>query len=527
MTKKLKDYKPSKWVYVIFFTLPLFFTLLIIRKLDNDIWYLLSEGRYIIQNGIYHIDPLSMHKGLAVTVQNWLSASMFWVIYNTFKEPGLIIMILLCNYFICLFLYKICMVISDDNKILSLLLMFATSITLSSHFIVSRPQILSFVVLLALIYILELYIKTDNAKYLIWLPIFSLIEINIHASLWWMLFLFTLPYVIDSFKNSILQTQGYRKKPLFIAIAIALLVGFINPYGYKAITFIFTSYGDKYMHSYINELLPFTFKANNLCNHMSLLILLTTLIYIFFREGHIRIRYICLYCGTLILGLMSIKGFSHFILVSTFPLAYFFKDLFPKTFDDIIPSARKLLNIFYGIFGIIVVIGTGAFLVYKLINVRLSHDAQTAMDVLSKYADKTKHNIYSSFNDGGYVEFRGYKPYMDPRAELYLKKNNKKEDLFKEYYNLQHSLLDGEKFVEKYNFDFMLVGYGDVLRTTMQNNTKYFVLYDDSTKKYTIFVRNDIFDAETRQQVIDSYNDAVEKAKANQEKKNAKQKEAS
>ena len=522
MVKKIKEYKPSKWVYVIFFALPLFFTLLIIKKLDNDIWYLLSEGRYIVQNGIYKIDPLSMHKGLHVTVQNWASASLFWIIYNTFKEPGLIIMILICNFFICFFAYKLCLTISEDNKILSMLIMFATSITLSSHYIVSRPQIISFVILLALLYVLELYIRTDNGKYLIWIPIFSLIEINMHASLWWMLFLFILPYVIDSFKSKYLRTQGYRKKPLFIAIIVALLVGFINPYGYKAITFIFTSYGDKYMHAYINELLPFTFKANNLCNHMFLLMLMTSLIYVFFREGHIRVRYICLYCGTMILGLMSIKGFSHFVLVSTFPLAYFFKDLFPKSFDEILPPIRKLLNVFYCIIAIFVFSITSAAFIYRVSNVKLTHDADKAMDVLSQYADKKKHNIYSSFNDGGYVEFRGYKPYMDPRAELYLKKNNKKEDLFKEYYDLQHNILDKEEFVDKYSFDFMLVGYSDALRTTMQENTKYFVLYDDSEKQYTIFVRNDIFDAETRQQVIDSYNEAVEKAKAEAKEKEAK-----
>ncbi|MBR4231283.1 MAG: hypothetical protein IKR74_03905 [Bacilli bacterium] len=522
MVKKIKEYKPSKWIYVIFFTLPLFFTLLVIRNLDNDLWYLLSEGRYIVQNGIYKIDPLSMHKGLHVTVQNWASASLFWIIYNLFKEPGMIVLVLICNFFICFFAYKLCLTISDDNKILSMLLMFATSITLSSHYIVTRPQILSFIILLALLYVLELYIKTDNGKYLIWIPIFSFIEINIHASLWWMIFLFILPYVIDSFKNNFLRTQGYRKKPLFIAIIVALLVGFINPYGYKAITFIFTSYGDKYMHSYINELLPFTFSSNNLANHMFLLILITSLIYVFFREGNIRVRYICLYCGTMILGLMSIKGFSHFVLVSTFPLAYFFKDLFPKSFNDIFPELRKALNIFYCIVGVLIIAGTSALFVYKIITVKLTHNAEVAIDVISQYADKNKHTIYSSFNDGGYVEFRGYKPYMDPRAELYLKKNNKKEDLFKEYYDLQHNILNREEFVDKYKFDFMLVGYSDALKATMQESTKYFVLYDDSEKQYMVFVRNDVFDAETRQQVIDSYSDALEKAKAEAKEKEVK-----
>ena len=68
----------------------------------------------------------------------------------------------------------------------------------------------------------------------------------------------------------------------------------------------------------------------------------------------------------------------------------------------------------------------------------------------------------------------------------------------------------------------MLVGYSDALKATMQESTKYFVLYDDSEKQYMVFVRNDVFDAETRQQVIDSYSDALEKAKAEAKEKEVK-----
>ena len=110
MQKKKKiEYKPSKWIYILMFTVPLLLISMLFVGLDNDIWYLLSEGRYIVQHGIYYIDPLSMHEGLQVVVQNWLSASMFWVIYSAFGEMGLFFLILICNVFICLLLYKICM----------------------------------------------------------------------------------------------------------------------------------------------------------------------------------------------------------------------------------------------------------------------------------------------------------------------------------------------------------------------------------------------------------------------------------
>lgn len=515
MTKKIKEkkkeYKPSIWLFIALFAFPLLLTVLYVKHLDNDIWYLLSEGRYIVENGIYHIDPLSIHEGLQVTVQNWLSASIFWIIFDMFGEMGLYTLIIICNFFICLLLYKICMLLSEKNYILSLLIMFLCDITLTSHYIVSRPQIISFIVLLGVIYALELYVKTENWKYLIWLPVLSLIEVNMHASLWWMIFLFTLPYVIDSFKIPFLRTQGFKKKPLFIAIAVAFLVGFINPYGYKAITFIFTSYGDTLMHQYISELLPFRF-TNNLSKHMFIVMMTIGIIYTLFREGKVRVRYICLFCGTMILGFMSVKGFSHFILVSMFPLAYFFSDMFPKDFSTLEPIAKKIVSYTMMGFSILCIGGTCYFYFTAPEKIKLKHDADGAMEALKRFDSKDA-IVYSSFNNGGYVEYNGYKAYIDPRAEVFLKKNNKKEDIFKENYDVQHGTSSIEKFINKYKFTHLLVQNTDKLYNGLQGNENYFVYYENTNTGYRLYVRNDQVSDDEREAIIKSYNDAIEKAK--------------
>ena len=519
MVKKKKEkFKPTIWLYIALFAFPLVLTLLYVKSLDNDIWYLLSEGRYIVTHGIYHIDPLSMHEGLQVVVQNWLSASIFWIIYDLFGEMGLLFLILICNFFICFMLYKICNLISDKNYVLSLLIMFLCDITLTSHYIVSRPQIFSFILLLGVIYVLELYAKTEDKKYLIWLPILSLIEANLHASLWWMIFLFTLPYVIDSFKIKFLNTQGFKKKPLFIAILLAFLVGFINPYGYKMITFIFTSYGDKYMHLYINELLPYSF-SNNLGKHMFITFGMIAFCYAFFREGHIRFRYLCLFAGTLLLGFMSVKGFSHFILVSFFPMAYFFKDIFPKDFSELDNKSRAFIK------GMLMLVSGICFAAFIFLltkapaKVELKHDAQDVMTYMIKKFDPNDVTIYSSFNNGGFVEFYGYKPYIDPRAELYLKKNNKKDDIFEELYKLQHRELDVESFISKYNFTHLLVQNSDVLYNNSYVQDKYFIIYENTKTGYRLYMRDDLLTDEERKEAEKQYTDAVDKAKEEAEKK--------
>lgn len=520
--KKKNIIKPkyviSKWIYVLFFSVLTLCSLFAIKKLDNDIWYLLSEGRYIVQNGIYHIDPLSMHEGFHIVVQNWLSASILWLLFSGFGEMGIVTFVLICNFFIAYFCYKICMVISDDNPILSLAIAFATDALLIPNFVVTRPQVFSFALLLGLIYVLELYIKKDNGKYLIWLPIISFIEANMHASLWWMIYLFTLPYIIDGLRIKFLRTQGYRLKPLLIAIGVALVVGLINPYGYKMATFIFTSYGDKYMHMFISELLPFQF-SSRLGKSSFILMLFVPLCMIFFREGKIRIRYICLFCGTLILGFMSIKGLAHFTLVSLFPLAYFFKDLFPlRIYEDIKPT-ENIIKWMFCAFSILT-IGFGSYYYFTDIKrVKLHHDAEDVLNAMEKSFDKEKDTVYVSFNDGGYVEYRGFKSYIDPRAEVFLKINNKKADIFKENYELANGKLNLHEFLEKYKFSLLLVNNKDYIYNHITDEENYFIIYDNTKTTYRLYARNDLFTEEERKDIINRYSDAVNKAKEKSQNK--------
>lgn len=61
--------------------------------------------------------------------------------------------------------------------------------------------------------------------------------------------------------------------------------------------------------------------------------------------------------------------------------------------------------------------------------------------------------LWCSYNTGGHAEFFGVKPYIDPRAEIYLKANNQKEDIFLEYYQLmENPAKNYKKVMNKYKF---------------------------------------------------------------------------
>ena len=250
--------KKFGWVkYLIAFLIPLAGVMVCSNGLDNDSWYVLAEGREIVENGIYYEDQLSMHEGLEVTVQNYGFAVIFYLLFQAFGPVGVYIVMLLLNLLLCYLIYKICMLISNKNVNLSLILMILTDLILARWFVVTRAQMVSYCILMLVIYILELYIKTDKSKFLWWIPLLSFAQINLHASLWPMILLVMGVYIIDGIKQPKLHLEGYKKGPLLVVGLAAFLVGFLNPYGVKMMTFILTSYGVPEANININEMYPF------------------------------------------------------------------------------------------------------------------------------------------------------------------------------------------------------------------------------------------------------------------------------
>lgn len=513
MVNKIKSLKFIDWMLILIVILaPTLVILKIFGGLDNDLWYLLNEGRYIIQNGLYHTDMISMHQGLDIVVQNWLSAVIFWIVYAFMGSKGIFFMVLIVNVVICYLVYKISMLISDNNKVMSILVTLFTDINMSFYFIVSRPQIFSFVILLLVIYMLELYIKKDDIKYLKFIPLLSFLEINLHASLWWFIFLFMLTYIIDGIKSKKLMLQGYKLKPIIICFIVSFLVGLINPYGYKAITFIFNSYGDKYMLQYIYELQRYTFNRFSGV-HTFVVILITMLLSVYFRKGTVRVRYLCMYCGTLILGMITVKAFNLFLLISGIPLALLLKDIVIKNLDNVSKAKRIISYVLITLIAISLV-GFSGYTYYKMNKkIEFRHMASDAVDAIDLFTNNYPASVYVSFNDGGYISFRGYKPYIDPRAEVYLKKNNHKKDIYEEYYRFETGQIDINEFIKKYNFDFILLKNGDRLYAE-ESIDNYFVIYDSIDYQYRVYARNDITTDEIREYVIQEY----EKSKQNNNK---------
>jgi len=294
--------------------------LIALKGLDNDIWFLLNHGRYVFENGIPYIEPFTIHKGLEFVMQQWLSACIFWITYSNFGAIGLQFLVMLCFGTSIFFMYKLCLKVSE-NFFISYSITIVTSLMVSL-FMVTRPEIFSNLIFVLELYLMESYILSDNKKYLYFMPVLSILLINLHAAMWPMLFIILIPYILDSLKVPF--AQGFEKKPLLLTTCSMLLVGFLNPYGIDAMTYLFRSCGNHEINTMVTEMRPpFINSVAGALVYCSMLIVI--LFYCFYRRGTTKLRYVLLTLGTAYITISSVRGFFVFFNLRGISIGILFK----------------------------------------------------------------------------------------------------------------------------------------------------------------------------------------------------------
>ncbi len=457
--------------------------LFIHTQLDNDIWFLMSNGRYILQYGIPFIEPLTLHQNLSYVSQQWLSTVIFWVVYSKLGALGLLALVSVAFACIITVVYRLNNLLSGGNFHTSFLVTFFFSVLLSI-FTVARPMIFTLLILVSELYLLELYAGSGKAAYLVPLPFLSALLVNLHASMWPMQFIILLPYAIDSFRFrfSIVEGQGFRKKFFYPAILLMFAAGFLNPYGFDAMTYLFRSYGHAEIY-FVSEM-----QAADINETLGKVIfaafLIVGAVYLLYKNGKTKLRYVLLTGGTAVLALSSIRSFSFFIICGIFPLAYFLKDMPPPKIRT--RSAKRAL-----LLRAVLIFLVAAELVYgfyaKYSGVAASQVTPKSTAAFNYLLAQGGGDVvlYTGYNDGGYAEFVGFKPYIDPRAEVFVKKNNHQDDIMKEYFLLQTGNIYYKTVLDKYNFTHLLVAKADILYTYLPYDGDYRMVYEDEL--YAIF----------------------------------------
>ena len=485
--------KAQSWYKFLILAVPLVISFFQLRILDNDFYFLYSTGEYIAGNGFPHTDILSMHSSMRLVVQQWLSSVIFYFSYHSFGEIGVMAILYLCNTAVCLLTYRFMSLITG-KELLSAVLAALINILVFDPYMVTRPQMFTYVILLAEVCLLEKHVKTNSIKYLFGIPVLSLLLINLHAAMWPMLLVFMLPYLIAAVPlNAVNKRNGPSGNLLaiFVSMAAGTLTGIVNPYGLDNMLYLVTSYG-KGSFELISEMGPADLSNPEGITFFALFAAVV-LIAFFYIYCPFSVRSFLLFAGTFVLGLKQIKGIPYFMLIGIPASAYMLKDFDFKSisgkFKGTVSKSFKTLLIIFLCCAMIYICEARFFQTYDIKQSKMEHYSH--LDDITGILDMSDAPVilYTNFNDGQYLEYKGYHPYIDGRAEVFYADNNNEYDYFEEYLSLYNGGFYYRDFVDKYGFNYLILdkALDNYVYLSMIRDNDFEQLYDSSD--VTLFVR--------------------------------------
>lgn len=475
----------------IFFTLPE----------DADTYFLVNLGRYVLGNGFPTVDPFTIHENLTLVAQQWLSGIIFWETYKNFGVDGLRLTNAICGAALVLIYWRLCLYVSGDNRTLSFVLSLIVGLLVTPS-IVPRPQILSTLLLLSEVFLLEKFTRTENFKFLLPLPLVSIMLINCHAAIWLMSLVVCLPFLF---------VKNLRHEKFLLAAMIGIFIcGLINPYGLDAMTYVFRSYGVGLINAHVPEM--FTPTAHDLrgkCFYLFEVLLIFSL-----AKFKVPWRYIFLSGGITFMAIMHERNLILFYFLATFPLAHAWRNFTIKRFGEgrvlstliffalvfvntacIVTLLKDNLEKLSAPLAILLSVSTLAVLYYLLVlkfEGRLLHSeilprknlalfttalivagiSFTTLDRSHNHSDdiftaaikfvlrsERPENISLYINQGigGLAGTFGIKYYIDSRSEVFLPANNGQKNIFEEYIDFADGKINYRDFFNHYEFTHIII----------------------------------------------------------------------
>ena len=478
--KRFCSYHPAKWEAFSFLLIPILVGILSATCFGNDIWFLIRTGEEIVTNGFPHVDFLTFHENLTLVVQQWLVDVLFFFVYDYGGKIGIYFLTLLVNGYLVFITYQLLMLLTDKKRNLSIVFTCVIVSVLAFFFLSPRPQIFSFAILLTELYVLEHYMKKKNTKILYFLPFLSWLMIQLHASLWPMLFCFWLPFFLNTFSISIgrLFSESKPKKPLFIAFLSMILVAFLNPYGIDSLFYLFRSISNSSLYHVVTEMrIPDIHTFSGMVSYFCLF--LVWLGYLIFTSGKLQLRHFLLLIGTTYLAISSWRGLAFFLMAAIYPLAYYFRSHFYQV-RDLSFSIRQYIPIvvaiiFLGIIPLTLILSSDGIV--------MNSANQEGIDYLLKKEDPNQVRLYCAYGECSYAEYKGLAVYIDSRAEVFIKENNQQADILDELFYLQNHALNYRNFLEKYQFTHLLVTEDDYLYQLLLHDSDYEVFFSGLESK--------------------------------------------
>ncbi len=504
--------------------------------LQNDTFYTIKIGEYIMQNGIDMHDPFSFHN-IEYTYPHWLYDVFIYLIYNVGGHIGIYISTIILCITLGIVMYYTNVKLTK-NKLTSFVITIG-AIYLLRDFIAARAQLVTFILFVLTIYFIEQFLATKKKRYAVGLILIPIIIANVHTAVFPFYFVLYLPYIaeymvyilqnagiiintskinglhkklkkvedaskIEEIKNKIVDIEKrigtlqkrYKKanenpykikitgndtvKLLVIIMIVCIFTGFLTPLGTTPYTYLVKTMKGNTTNN-ISEHLPLTL-INNVNFICVLLIFFAILI---FTDTKIRLSDLFMFAGLLLLTFYSRRQESMFIIICAFILNRLICSMFNKYSPD---ECEQWIKSICKPLGMVSVIALVLALSINIYRPKIGNDyvdekkypVDAATYVLDNL-DVENIRLYNEYNYGSYLLFRGIPVFIDSRADLYTPEFNDGVTVFDDYLSLSNLNDDKvEEKLDKYGITHLLMPKKAKLRTFIkQDEEKYNLLYED------------------------------------------------
>lgn len=459
-------------------------TIILGRNPDTDSYFLIDNGRYIIENKWVPTQNVwTIHEGLSIIIQQWICSVLNYLAYSIGGWYGIKVLAVLNTLLFNVVLYKYICEYTDSKKI-KIILLCVMNLTLCLFF-TTRPYPIT---MSAIVYELTLLHrlnekKESNKSICIKLCAISLFVINYQSASWYFVFIVMLPYIVPWifqkkwYKNIINNTN----KTLVRIIPFMLCLGFINPNDINGIKYLWNSYSSVTSGGNIEEMMSPSYKS--VAGVIIVVYFVLYMIYILKNEDKEK-PLVYLATGMMLLAMMS--GRNNWMLVSGFvPFIVFIlnKYIADDKYTMAFRSTRGIRICEY-LLAYIIVLSVSLGVLSACNQNMNTYDRSEMVEYLNTF-DKDEIVLYTDFNTGAYFEFNGFKTYIDARPELYQKVINGKADIYTEYLDMLKQNTDTEEFLDKYKFTHLVVQRPCILDEYLYYNSNYtMILEDDNCRLY-------------------------------------------
>ena len=468
--------KNKKYILISLITIIILCIILSPITFQNDTFYTIKIGQYIINNGIDMLDHFSFHN-LTYTYPHWLYDVVIYLIYNVGGYLLLyisnIIFFIVLTLLIFYFNYK-----NNNSKFVSLIFTILSIIMLSSY-IATRAQLVSYIVFILEYIFITNYLKNSKGKYLIGLFLLSLILCNIHVAVWPFYFIIYIPFIVEYIiakitkKNKFLNIEIKKNdnvKKLVIIMFISLLAGFLTPIKDTPFTYLLnTMQGSS--QSYIEEHLPPSILGKISLTIFSIIIINLIIL------GKIKLHNLFLILGLTIMAYTSVRHMSLYTIFILPIISSLVDNTFNKHKINIDKYTIKYICSKLGIILISIIL-----ISLLCISIYINKDKEfvnhkvypiKATEYIKENLDYKNIRIFNEYNYGSYLLLNDIKVFIDSRADLYTKEFNKKEDILKEYMSSNY-----QNIFDKYEITHVIASKNDILYNYTKN-MNYKIIYED------------------------------------------------